>query len=195
MENFVSFTATSTGDAASSGPEAGVQVRNTIEIVGSNTVRLLLGGGGYALIDLEDLPKVAGYRWSRDRGYARTAIIKGGRKATVRLHRLLMSPADGQFIDHRDGNRGNCKKSNLRPCTHYENCLNRAASAANATGFKGVRRHKSGYYFVQIKQHGKSVRVGKYALPEEAAHAYDFLARRWFGSFARLNFPEDVSGP
>ncbi len=106
MKNFMPPTAASTGNATSSRPELGVQVKNPLEIVEGNAVRLLLGGGGYAVIDLADLPKVAGYRWSRDRGYARTAIKIGGKKTTMRLHQLLMSPADGQVVDHRDGDRG-----------------------------------------------------------------------------------------
>ena len=191
MRNFVPPTVTSTESTALPHPEAGVQVKNPIEIVGSNAVRLLLGGGGYAIIDLADLPKVAGYRWSRDRGYAQTAVKIGGRKINVRLHRLIMEPTDGRYIDHRDGDRGNCQRSNLRFCTRYENCLNRGANVLNRTGYKGVRQHKSGLYFVQIKQHGKTFRVGDYETAEQAARAYDFLARRFFGDFARLNFPED----
>jgi hypothetical protein len=103
--------------------------------------------------------------------------------------------ANGLQVDHINGLRWDCRRSNLRLCTKIENMLNRAPNIKNSTGYKGIQRHKSGYYYVQIKHLGQQYRVGKFETPAEAARGYDFLAGKFFGEFARLNFPDDTYEP
>ncbi len=173
--------------------DAELLVKNPL-IVDGDAVRILLHGGEVALIDLADLPAVAHLRWTPDGlGYARCRSWCNGKLEYPRLHRFLFGPkAEGWYIDHINGRRWDCRRANLRLCSRSQNVLNRAPNVANRTGFKGVQRHKSGFYFVQIKHCGQQYRVGNYETPEEAARAYDFLAGKWFGKWARLNFPGET---
>lgn len=84
-------------------------------------------GGKYshllAIIDAEDLPKVAGRSWHRAAAprsltqYARS----GGGKKMVYLHRLIMNAGPGTEINHIDGNGLNNTKANLEFVTHSQN--------------------------------------------------------------------------
>ncbi|MFA6043647.1 MAG: AP2 domain-containing protein, partial [Phycisphaerales bacterium] len=57
-------------------------------------------------------------------------------------------------------------------------------------GFKGVRREKCGLYAAHIQVAGRRYYTYHLTTAEEAARAYDEMARRLHGEFARLNFPE-----
>ena len=95
---------------------------------------------------------------------------------------------DGKSVDHRDGNRLNNSRANLRVCEHYENLRNRGKQKNNTTGFCGVYKNRDRYQ-AQIKMNGKCLYFGTYPTPEEAARAYDEAALKLHGEFARLNFP------
>ena len=172
-----------------------VRAKNPFVIDGKE-VTMLMTGGRTVTIDIGDFPLAAQYRWSSDCGYPQTAIRVDGRQVKMRLHRLLLDAPDGKVVDHRDGDPGNCRRTNLRICTQRENVYNTRRTSQNTTGWKGVQRHKaSATYFVQIKMRGIQHRVGKFDTPEEAARGYDFLARSFFGQFARLNFQDNEEEP
>ncbi|MGI4791655.1 MAG: HNH endonuclease [Janthinobacterium lividum] len=178
-------------------PETGLQARNPF-IIEAETVYILLGSdGNFAIIDLADFPAVAKMRWSDDRygpGYARTSHRQAGKQVHLRLHRFLYSQeATGWFVDHINCLRWDCRRANLRLCTRGQNALNRSVNVSNTIGHKGVRKNKSsGLYFVQIKTKGKQFRVGEFLTPEDAARGYDFLAAKFFGEYAHLNFPSHL---
>jgi hypothetical protein len=55
---------------------------------------------------------------------------------------------------------------------------------------KGVSQHnrvKAGPFYARIKANGKTVHLGYFSTPEEAAAAYDAAAKNLFGEFARPN--------
>lgn len=172
-------------------PEVGIESKNPYLLVG-DIVYIVLCDGTFAIVDESDFLRIAHLRWSPDGyGYAQTRLSHQGKVTNPRLHRFLLAEeAKGWFVDHISGCRADCRRANLRCCTRAQNALNRAVNVANTLGYKGIQRHKLGHYFVQIKNLGKQYRVGKYDTPEEAAKAYDFLATRFFGEWARLNFPE-----
>lgn len=62
----------------------------------------------------------------------------------------------------------------------------------NTSGYLGVTFNKSrGLWRAQITDHGKRLHLGYYDAAEDAARAFDYMARRVFGDQARLNFPND----
>lgn len=81
----------------------------------------------HAVVDDEDLPLVADKRWHLDQGYAQHSFWDADEQRTrrVKMHRLVLgfNPGDPQ-VDHRDLDRLNNQKSNLRPATVAQNKQN-----------------------------------------------------------------------
>ena len=170
-------------------PETTIEARNPFVIEGK-TVRILLHGGDFVLIDCDDFPRTASLRWSPSgHGYAQTNYRVGAKKTRLSLHRFLFgSAAEGVIVDHINGVRQDCRRSNLRFCTARENVYNRGPSKSSRTGYKGVITNNStGRYEAQIKHNRVKIRLGIYDTIEEAAAAYDRAALKLFGNYARLN--------
>lgn len=152
-------------------------------------IKLQLPCGRAAIIDEADAVLVAPYRWISD--VRKTTVYVRGRlprqaSGGVYLHRLLTGNA---MTDHRDGNGLNNRRQNLRPCSQQENCLNSRPKRAGK--FKGVffDKRRSRWY-VQLYKDRICYFGGSYDTPLQAAIAYDRLALRRHGSFARLNFSD-----
>lgn len=80
------------------------------------------GRGKFAIVDNEDVEKVAGVRWHlSSMGYA---VNRNGGK-TTRMHRLLNRTPVGLITDHRNGNPLDNRKVNLRSVTQAQNAANR----------------------------------------------------------------------
>jgi hypothetical protein len=146
--------------------------------------------GGFVLISDEDRPLLR-HKWRviRPDGvkpYAAATIDS----RTVYLHRLVMGAQRGQEVDHINGDGLDNSRENLRLATRSQNCANRAGYKPKS-GFRGVYQHSNGEgWQVKLTVNGRHIRGGSYRCVNEAARAYDDLARQHFGEFAILNFPE-----
>lgn len=142
---------------------------------------------GYALVDLADLPKVSATAWTVDpRGYV--AGRPEGMKASVTMHRwLVFGEAKGSGVDHRDGDKLNNRRSNLREATPSENAKNTRLARNNSSGFKGVSKTAEGRWRARITIDRKEIRLGVFDTKEEAAAAYDWAALQLHGEFASPN--------
>jgi hypothetical protein len=103
------------------------------------------------------------------------------------FHRAIMNCPEGMLIDHKNGLTLDCRKENLRICTHAQNMRNRKMSKANRCGFKGVHEdcRTPGVFIAQIKFEGKRYRLGRFKDPAEAHAAYCVAATKYHGEFAR----------
>lgn len=138
---------------------------------------------GWALVDLEDLPSVQRTAWAVDpRGYV-VGRVKGHGRTT--LHRYLMP--DAKVVDHRNGNRLDNRRGNLRQCAQAENSRNTRLGSNNTSGAKGVTPVPGGRWRARIWVDRKEIHVGTFDTREEAAHAYDKAALELHGEFASLN--------
>jgi hypothetical protein len=148
-------------------------------------------------VDLDDLPLLRSHCWyahvSRRRDgtvfkvYARASTTgEDGKFRVLPLHRAIMDTQTGLEVDHRDGDGLNNRRDNLRICTGFDNSKNRNMHCRNTCGFKGVSKVK-GKWKAKIALRGKSIYLGYYATPEDAALAYDIAAKAHFGDFARTN--------
>lgn len=156
---------------------------------------------GYTvLIDDEDWERVSKHKWSvstgggREKPYFRMHFYVGKERKTLQLHRFLLGcvPNDGKQVDHIDGNTFNNRKENLRLCNTHENNRNRGKPKNNTTGYKGVYvSDGDDRWRARVKYLGKSIQIGTYGSPKEAAIAYDKYVLKLHGEFARTNFPKE----
>jgi hypothetical protein len=97
-------------------------------------------------------------------------------------------------IDHKDQNKLNCQRSNLRESTSSQNKVNRGRQRNNTSGYKGVTRATHGLKWqagIGVKMNGKRRRIhlGKSNDVIEAAKMYDKGALLHYGNRAELNLP------
>lgn len=160
----------------------------------------VIGSDRPAIVDNEDAGLLIGRKlYLNKRGY----VVAYFYNRPVHIHKLILpSVSKTMRIDHRDCDKLNNRKSNLRICTPTENNRNRRKillknRSANGSLFKGVmKRPKYGPGYTEawearIKVNHKSLFLGTYATEVDAARAYDFAAREHFGEFARYNIPPE----
>jgi hypothetical protein len=143
--------------------------------------------GLFAIVDAADYEWLSGFRWHATSGRRPYACLARKDKV-IYMHRLIMNPPEGKFVDHVDGNSLNYRRSNLRICTKAQNAWNRPA-VGGTSRFKGVHRDPSGKWKAGIRVGGQQTFIGLFDDEIEAARAYDRMARERFGEFAYLNFP------
>lgn len=148
---------------------------------------LPVAGGVICFVDDDDFPRLSGFSWCLNNGYVGTA--SGGK--FVYLHRLLTGAGPGDVTDHRDGNRLNNTRANLRLCSRTENNRN-GPSRGGSSQFKGVYRSRcyGRKWKASITCNRRQIHLGYFDEEVEAARAYDAAAVRLHGDFARTNFPQ-----
>ncbi len=158
--------------------------------------KIALTKGYYALLDDEDYETVSKFAWHavKNRAGQRYAYRhKTSINPYSAMHRMVMSVQDpAVLVDHKNGNGLDNQKRNLRTATKSQNTQN--SRARNGKEYKGTYKNsKARTYFSLITHKGVSYYLGSFYTPEEAAHAYDNAAKKKFGRFARLNFPEEAA--
>ena len=152
----------------------------------------------FALVDEEDYERLNSFKWydgdtrvSRTHHFPRRGCW---RTSQISLASEVMN-AHGISFDHKDRNYLNNTKSNLRRATQSQNSMNATKAKNCLSKFKGVSYEKrlSNPWRAYIRFHGKLIHLGNFKLEAEAAKAYDDRAKKLFGEFAVLNFPETIS--
>ena len=122
--------------------------------------------------------------WRYNNGYA--CVSKNGK--IYYIHRLINNTPSNLHTDHRDHNKLNNQKSNIRNATIHQNAVNHKKYKNNTSGYIGVSKH-IGKWQSHISHNQKLMHLGLYDTPEEAARARDKKAVELYGEFAKLNFP------
>ena len=154
-----------------------------------------LSKGKYAIVDDEDYEELTKHKWcTRKQGrtfYAVRNIPTGsGKWRVIKMHSTILGTLPGQEVDHVNGEGLDNRKSNLRFCTHAQNCMNQRPPQGCSSVYKGVHWHKSGgKWRAQIRLAGRRYHLGYFTDEIAAARAYDSAAMKYFGEFARLNLP------
>lgn len=113
-------------------------------------------------VDDTDYEKYNHLRWHlSSTGYA----IRRTNGETIRLHRLIMNCPEGMVIDHLNGDKLDCRRSNMRICSQEENARNRH----NTKGY--CYDKEKGRWMVRYR--GKF--CGRYNTEEEAKKAYQLF--------------------
>lgn len=111
-----------------------------------------------------------------------------GRRSPLYLHRLILGAKKGERVDHINGNGLDNRRENLRFATASGNGANSRTYRNNTSGYKGVHwEHRRGKWYANLTHQGKTIFIGRFDLPEDAARAYDAKAVEIHGEFARTN--------
>lgn len=162
------------------------------------TKEIELTQGQKAQVDDIDFEYLSQFKWYYGHGYAKRAgydkVTK--RRFYIGMHRVVLERKLGRRLvkderpDHKDRNRSNNTRDNIRLATHKQNMANRSKTSIDTSSrFIGVSWHKgAGKWQVRIEVNGKFTHLGLFTDEAKAAKAYDERALLAFGEFANLNF-------
>lgn len=143
--------------------------------------------GKFAKVDDADFELLSKYKWyfvlkkpTARTGYA----VHDFNKRHVSMHRFLLNPPKEMDVDHINRDGLDNRRSNIRICTRSFNMANIAARGR----YKGVEKVKKyDKWFARIRLNGKRKYIGIFNTPEDAARAYNEVAKDFYGEFALLN--------
>jgi len=150
--------------------------------------------GKITLVDDEDYESIMNegswYTVQYDRYfYAQRNTGKRPNRKLLYLHNFIMQPPPGFLVDHINHDGLDNQKHNLRIVTPSQNQMNRRIHSNNKSGYKGIYQNKNTHkWSAEIQVDGKRISKYGFIYPEDAARAYDELAREYHGEFAVLNF-------
>lgn len=152
----------------------------------------MLSTGNTTKVSCRDYDRVSQFGWyetgPRNRKYIMGRI--NGRELSMHRFILLGERYSEKQVDHRNGDRFDNCRTNLRLVTNAQNCQNRRVRS-KSSGYKGVTRYANQRrpWVARIRFQGKLRYLGHHSTPQKAAQAYDIAAKRLFGEFAHFNFP------
>ena len=152
-----------------------------------------------AIVDADDFEWLSEFKWyAHERGrtwYARRA--QSGK--TVFMHRAILCHHGYDLtageVDHINGNGLDNRKANLQIISHAENIRKSRTQINNKSGYKGVYWHKRDQRwqaFIEVYNVRKY--LGSFKTKIAAALAYDVAAKKYFGTFAKLNLLNQTLG-
>jgi hypothetical protein len=143
-------------------------------------------------VDSDSYGRVMAHVWRLDSsGYPTTTVWDAVKKRAIHLllHRMLTNAPAWMLVDHRYSNNLDCRRRMLRFANPSQNSANRHALLPDKhSRYRGVTLHKkTGKWQAQAKKADKFVHGGLHVTQEDAAAAYNTMARRLWGRFAVLN--------
>jgi hypothetical protein len=148
--------------------------------------------GLFALVDDIDYEWLSRHKWCiAPGGYAVRGVPRAEHKekgTLIYMHReiLGLGYGDKRKADHRDVNRLNNKRENLRVCTQAQNTRNRPIGRDNTSGFKGVSfQAETRKWRASISVNNKGRHLGLFDTPEAAHAAYCEASKKYHGDFGR----------
>jgi len=160
--------------------------------------RIYLGDDEWTIVDPADFYRFGHLKWqpkgSRKKFYVvRYAKIGPGRTKLLNLHREITNAPKGLLVDHLNGDPLDNRKANLRLATQSQNRQNVPKRKNTSSRFIGVCFNKEMKKWRAVINHDKkSIYLGDFKNEIDAARAYDTAARKYYGEFAKLNFPQEI---
>ena len=135
----------------------------------------------FVLVDKDDFEQISKMKWYLDtKGYAVNS-------KHTRMHRIINKTPRGLQTDHKNGNKLDNRRSNLRTATASENQYNRKTMSNNTSGHKGVSWSKvMKKWHVYINKDGVRHQLGFYSDKEEAIKVYKDAAVLLHKDFVRF---------
>lgn len=148
-------------------------------------------------VDDEDID-LSRWCWRLNKYAYRGPVGQPGNKRTIWLHREVMERKLGrplrlgECVDHRDGNKLNNHRSNLRVATTQQNMMNRVKRVDGVTssyiGVSSVKKRAQLLWTAAIGYDGKQLIIGRYKNELDAAWMRDQWTLALYGEFGILNF-------
>jgi hypothetical protein len=138
---------------------------------------------GYITIDSMDFEKCKNLKWCICNGYPYNNDV-----GMMHNHLLDFKATRSLLVDHKDRDKLNCRRLNLRIVSHKQNAFNHSKQSSNTSGFIGVCwQAKNSKWNAYISKDRKRYHLGYFDDPIEAAKAYNKRATELHGEFAVLN--------
>lgn len=150
-----------------------------------------LTNGGGTIVSDQDYEFLSQFPWRAKRSdgahdifHAVRDVEIGGKRLTIRMHRLITEADQDQLVRHIDGDGLNNQRSNLQLCT-----LKPWTGRPMGSGFRGVHQVATNRWRAEIEYAGRIHTIGvEYDDARFAARAYDEAARKLYGRNAVTNF-------
>jgi hypothetical protein len=150
--------------------------------------------GKVAKVDDSDYVWLSSFKWcvgdkgKTNRQYYVAKKYNKETKGMEFMHRFILGAKEGEFVDHKNHDTLDNRRSNLRICTKSENNAN--SRPKNDIRYRGISFDKKRQLWqVHLGKSGKQYFIGYFKTDKEAAMAYDIKAQLLHGEFAYLNFP------
>lgn len=173
--------------------------------INGNIIKLFDANGGFCFLDAEDEDilkefECCGITGSNSKYFFIERSIKnryGSVRQRVYLHVAIMIKIFGLskmrtwFVDHKDRNRFNNLRSNLRLATASQNGANADKRRKSNTGYRGVTEVKGRKLLKRFNLSFDYKNHGYFETAIEAAKEYDKKSKEKYGEFAFLNFKDE----
>lgn len=138
----------------------------------------------FALVDDADYEWLTQWKWHRSHhGYP----VRSSGSDKIYMYKCILGVDSQTEVDHKNRNRLDNQRNNLRICTRRQNTCN-TTKHGGASKYKGVTWHKANSKWqVQIVTPEKRIYLGCFESEIEAAQVYNAAARIHHGEFAHLN--------
>lgn len=145
------------------------------------TVTIYLTKGKKTRVDFLDWISICERSWCADGDYCSAKIDR----KKIALHKFLTGFKE---TDHKNHDRLDNRRVNLRDVTRTLNNANRSKQPGYSTPWKGVSLHaKRNKFRADIRLENHTQFLGIFKDPADAAMVYNEAALGWFGEFACLN--------
>ena len=141
-----------------------------------------------AIVDDDSYHELNKYKWYYAHWYAVRTVYDSWKPKQLRMHRLIIDTPEWFDTDHINRNRLDNRKCNLRIATRSQNVANSFVVKQNKSWFKWVSWKASNKkWCAQIRVRNKVIHIWLFINIQDAAKAYNNVAKKQFGEFAVLN--------
>ena len=145
----------------------------------------------FFLFDKEDYDIIKNIHWFIDTNT--NYVLARFEGKNISLHRFIMRAKEGEFVDHINRVRTDCRKSNLRFCTQQQNNINRTITNKNNSGVVGVYFNKFTNRWRAYITFNKKQKSRNFKTKQEAIDCRRKWEKELFGDFNPINNNEEDS--
>lgn len=141
--------------------------------------------------DLEDYEKIKDYCWHKKQPDGYICAYQYEARNHIILSRLIMNVLSADrwlLVDHKNHNKSDNRKCNLRIANNSQNMMNKHIISTNTSGVMGVCwRNEHQRWRAYISTNGKQIYLGEYKEFEDAVKARRDAENKYFGEYSYSN--------